>query len=112
MKDLGSESVTPALNHAPAFPMQGIGEQKTRGIGQVLLFMHDHQALAPIPLQPHYLGESKEHLLLAIAAAHLYLPETLGVLLAQLRTHFIHAPPVTLPLETKWCVVPHNRNSS
>jgi len=78
--------------------MQGIGEQKTRGIGQVLLFMHDHQALAPIPLQPHYLGESKEHLLLAIAAAHLYLPETLGVLLAQLRTHFIHAPPVTLPL--------------
>jgi len=60
--------------------------------------MHDHQALAPIPLQPHYLGESKEHLLLAIAAAHLYLPETLGVLLAQLRTHFIHAPPVTLPL--------------
>src|SRR5439155_5941631 len=74
MKDLGSESVTPGLNHAPAFPMQGIGEQKTRGIGQVLLFMHDHQALAPIPLQPHYLGESKEHLLLAIAAAHLYLP--------------------------------------
>src|SRR3954453_7335588 len=89
MKDLGSESVTPGLNHAPAFPMQGIGEQKTRSIGQVLLFMHDHQALAPIPLQPHYLGESKEPLLLAIAAAHLYLPETLGVLLAQLRTHFI-----------------------
>src|SRR2546423_5018682 len=98
MKDLGSPAITPGLNHAPAFPMQGIGEQKTRGIGQVLLFMHDHQTLAPIPLQPHYLGERKEHLLFAIAAAHLYLPETLGVLLTQLRPHFIHPPPVTLPL--------------
>src|SRR2546430_15968443 len=61
--------------------------------------MHDHQALAPIPLQPHYLGESKEHLLLPIATAYLYLPETLGVLVPQLRTHFIHAAPVTLPLD-------------
>jgi hypothetical protein len=98
MKDLGSESVTPGLNHTPAFPMQGIGEQKTGGIGQVLVFMHDHQAFASIPLQPDHLGEHPETLLLPIATAYLYLPETLGVLVPQLRTHFIHAPPVTLPL--------------
>jgi hypothetical protein len=65
--------------------MQGIGEQKTRGIGQVLLFMHDHQAFAPIPLQPHYLGESKEHLLLAIAAAHLHRPEAFWVVVPPYR---------------------------
>src|ERR687896_2089219 len=98
MKDLGSESVTPGLNHAPTFPMHGIGEQKTGGIGQVLVFMHDHQAFASIPLQPDHLGEYPATLLLPIATAYLYLPETLGVLLPQLRTHFIHAPPVTLPL--------------
>jgi hypothetical protein len=98
MKDLGSESVTPGLNHAPAFPMQGIGEQKTGGIGQVLLFMHDHQAFASIPLQPDDFCEHPATLLLPIATAYPYLPETLGVRLAQLRTHFVHAPPVTLPL--------------
>jgi hypothetical protein len=98
MKDLGSESVTPGLDHAPAFPMQGIGEQKTRGIGQVLVFMHDHQALASIPFQPDDFCKYPATLLLPIATAYLYLPETLGVLLPQLRTHSIHAPPVTLPL--------------
>ncbi len=60
--------------------------------------MDDHQALASIPFQPDNFGEHPETLLLPIATAYLYLPETLGVLLAQLRTHFIHAPPVTLPL--------------
>src|SRR5919106_1500859 len=89
MKDLGSPAITLGLDHTPAFPMQGIGEQKTGGIGQVLVFMHDHQAL----------GEYPATFLLPIATAYLYLPETLGVLLAQLRTHFIHAPPVTLPLD-------------
>src|ERR671914_1506377 len=98
MKDLGSPAITPGLNYSSTFPMQRIGEQKTGGIGQVLLFMHDHQALAPIPLQPHSLGESKEHLLFTIAAAHLHRPEAFGVLLPQLRSHFVHAPPVTHPL--------------
>src|SRR5919108_2675103 len=72
MKDLGSPTITPGLNHAPAFPMQGIGEQNTRGIGQVLLFMHDHQAFASIPLQPDHLGEYPATLLLPIATAYLY----------------------------------------
>src|ERR671925_1688376 len=99
MKDLGSPAVTPGLNYSSTFPMQRIGEQKTGGIGQVLVFMHDHQAFASIPLQPDHLGEHPAILPLPIATAYLYLPETLGVLLAQLRTHFIHAPPVTLPLD-------------
>src|ERR671931_2913064 len=99
MKDLRSPAITPSLNHAPAFPMQGIGHQKRGGIAQIGLFMHDHQALAPIPLQPHYLGESQEYLLLAIAAAHLHRSKAFGVVLPQLGPHFIYAPPVALPLD-------------
>src|SRR5919108_4975421 len=98
MKDLRSPPITPGLNHSPAFPMQDIGDQKTRSIGQVLSFMYDHQALASIPLQPDHLGEGQEHFLLAVTAAHLDLPETLWVVLSQLGSHFIHAPPVPRPL--------------
>src|ERR671936_1222206 len=98
MKDLRSPTITPGLNHSPTFPMQGIGDQKTRSIGQVLSFMYDYQALASIPLQPDHLGEGKEHFLLAVTAAHLHRPETLWAVLSQLGSHFIHAPPAALPL--------------
>src|SRR5918999_682422 len=78
--------------------MHGIGEQKTGGIGQLLSFMYDHQALASIPLQPDHLGKGKEHFLLAVTAAHLHRPETLWVVMSQLGGHFIHPPPSALPL--------------
>src|ERR687887_2461201 len=98
MKDLRSPPITPGLNHSPAFPRQGIGDQKTGDIGQVLSFMDDHQALASIPLQPDSLGEGKKHFLLAVTAAHLHRPETLWVVWSQLDGHFIHAPPAARPL--------------
>src|SRR5919197_5764814 len=99
MKDLGSPAITPALDHAPAFPIQGIGEQKMWGIGQVLVFMHDHQAFASIPLQPDRFGEYPKPFLLPIARAHPYRPEAFWMLVPQFRPHFIHAPPVPLPLD-------------
>src|SRR5215813_10183839 len=99
MKDFRGPTIAPGLDHSPAFPMQGIGHEKTRCIRQVLLLVHNDQPFAPIALQPDGLRKRPVWLLLTIATLCTDGTKALRVLSLQLRCHNVHSAPLAIPLD-------------
>jgi hypothetical protein len=51
VKHFGCPAKTPRLNHSPTLPMECIGQQKARGIGQIRSLMDQGNPLASIALE-------------------------------------------------------------
>jgi hypothetical protein len=97
MKDLASPTVTPGLDHPCTFPVQCIGEEKSGGITQILLFMPNHQSSAAIAFEPNSLGKCPALLKLSVAATHLQMTKALWMLSAWLRSNTIDSTPLPIP---------------
>src|SRR2546425_6320707 len=97
VKEFGCPAKGPGLNNPPTLPVQRIGHQKTRGVGQIRSLLDHDNAFPAIAFEPHRLGEDPKRLLLPVATAHLHPPKTLRMLAAQFGTYLINPSPLGFP---------------
>jgi hypothetical protein len=97
MKHFGCPAKTPRLNDPSTLPMQRIGHQKARGIGEIRSLMDHREAFTPIALEPDTLGESPELFLLPVPTPDLDPAKTLGMRVAKFGGYLINPLPSVLP---------------
>ena len=97
VKHLGCPTKTPRFAASSTLPMEYLGHEKSRRVGEIGLFMHDGDPFAPIALEPHGFGKGPKLFGHPVPTPHENGARTLQVRLLHPSCDFINPLPLISP---------------
>ena len=97
VEKFGCPAKRPGLHDPSTFPVQGIRDEKTRYIREIVLLMHNDNALTSIAAQTHDFGKDPERFRLTATTMDLHGPKALRRGAAQIARDCVDPSPLPTP---------------